>query len=191
MLRVQARVNGNESGPTARQTRSLIHFIPQTNAEGYTVPASETAAIGAFDGGAAFDDDAIKAAMQKAYDQGGSPTKLVVSPNNKVTVSTFTGRVNDVLTASERKVAYNVTLIETSFGKLEVVVDRFFPTTAARDDFSLLLDPSYYGVAKLRPIASVKLGVVGDYDAWNLNCEWGIKVHNPAAHACIGYDSVP
>lgn len=189
LLRVKALTVGDKN--TARQTRSLIHFIPQANAIGYTVPASETAAIGAFNGGAVFTEAEVKAAMQAAYESGGRPTKMIVSPDNKLAVSGFTGRVNEVLNVAETKVTYDVQLIQTPFGRLDIVIDQFYPSGATNSDFTLLLDPEYFGVSWLRKLGREKMAVVGDKQTWLVNGEWMAKVHNPLAHACIGYDSVP
>lgn len=189
ILRVKALTVGSKVA--ARQTRSLIHFIPQANAVGYTVPANETAAIGAFDVGAVFTEAEVKAAMQAAYEVGGRPTKMYVSPDNKLAVAGFTGRVNEVLNVSETKVTYDVQLIQTPFGRLDVVIDQFYPSGATNSDFTLLLDPEYYGVRWLRKLGRTKMAVVGDKETWLVNGEWCVKVHNPSAHACIGYDSVP
>lgn len=180
MIRMQPRVNGNEA--TARQTRSIPHFI--TNRVGDVAPASETAAAGAITGGAALSDATVIAAMKAAYEEGGTPSKLVVSPDNKEIVATFTGRVNEVLNVSETKVTFDVTVISTSFGRLEVVIDRFF----ADNKYSLLLDPEYVKLARLRPIARTKIAVIGDKETALVNTEFAVKVTNRAAHAVIARD---
>lgn len=184
-------VAGDESGPVARQARSPMHFIRDATAIGYTASASETAAVGAFDVGAALDEDALDAAMKACFDVGGMPSKLVVSSGNKVVVSAFTGRVNEVLNIAETKVTRDVQVIQTPHGRVEVVIDQFFPSGAAQDDFTFGVDPEYIGVAWLRKMGRTKLAVTGDFESWLTNCEWTPVVMNPNAHFVIGYDAVP
>ena len=192
---MNALVVGDESTPTARQSRSPMHFIRDVasggTGVGYTDSASETAAVGSFSVGAALDEDALDAAMKAAFDVGGMPTKFAVSSGNKVVVSGFTGRVNEVLNTSETRVTRDVQAIQTPHGRVEVIIDQFFPAGATQDDFSFLVDPEYIGVAWLRKIGREKLGKTGDFDSWLTNCEWCPVVMNPDAHAVIGYDKVP
>lgn len=188
---MQPLVAGDESGPVARQTRSPMHFVRQATAQGYTVSASPTAAVGAFDVGAVFDEDALDAVMKKCFDIGGMPTKFVVSSGNKTAVAAFTGRVNEVLNVSETRVTRDVTVIQTPHGKVEVVVDQFFPAGATQGDFSFVADPEMYGTMFLRKIGKEKLGKVGDLESWLVNCEWTAWVGNPGAHGVLAYDSVP
>ncbi len=189
ILRRQPLVVGSKT--VARQTRSFFHFINQSNAVGYTVPASETAAMGAFDVGAAFGSAEVNLAMQQAYAVGGRPTEMIVSPTNKVAVSGFTGRVNEVLNTAETKVTYDVQLVQTPFGRLKVVIDQFFPTGATQDDFTALIDPQYISIAWLRKLGRKLMAVTGDFTTYLVNGEWALQLDNPDAHAAIGYDAVP
>lgn len=183
-IRMQPLVLGDEAGPVARQTRSLPHFI--ANRVGDAAPANETAAAGAITGTEFAQEDVISA-MQLAYEDGGDPTKLVLSPNNKLTASGFTGRVQEVLNTAETRVTYDVTLLSTPFGRLEIVIDRFYPA-AAPDTYSLLLDPEYYGFAWLRTWRSWPLAKTGDSDNKQCLGEWGLKVDNPNAHAVVAWE---
>lgn len=190
-VRNQPLVAGNEGGPIARQARSFLHFIPQTNVVGFTVAASETAAVGAFDVGAGFTYDDFELALQQAYDEGGAPTTALVSSANKALIADFTGRVNSVLDVSQKTVVRDVTVVETPHGKLKVVIERFFPTGATKSDFTLLIDPEYVSIDWLRKIGRQEMGLVGDKRTWLVNGEWTLKVKARKAHAVIGYDHTP
>lgn len=190
-LRMQPVVYGDAA--TARQTRSFGHFIPQANVLGYTVPASETAAVGAFTGApyTTLTMDFFRTLMRQCYDVGARPKKVFVDSVNKAIVSEFTGRVNEVINGSQKKVTFDVTLIETDFGMLEVVVDQFFPSGATKSDYTYFVDPEYVSINWLRPFRKTELGIVGDKKTWQIIGEWGIQVDNPSAHGVIGYDAVP
>jgi hypothetical protein len=195
LLSMNPLVVGDEGTPVARQTRSPMHFIRDVasggTGVGYTDSASETAAVGSFIALAALDEVALDTAMKAAFDVGGMPSKFVVSSTNKVVVSSFTGRVNEVLNTSETKVTRDVQAIQTPHGRVEVIIDQFYPAGAAKDDFSFIVDPEYLGVAWLRKMGRVKLAKTGDFESWLTNCEWAAVVMNPNAHAVIGYDAVP
>lgn len=184
-------VVGDEATPIARQTRSPMHFIRDPLAVGYAASASETAAVGAFDGGAALDETAVNLGLKECFDLGGMPTKLVVSSGNKVLVAAFTGRVNEVLNVAETRVTRDVQVYQSPHGRLEIVIDQFFPAGATKDDYSFGVDPEYLGVAWLRKMGREKLAKTGDFDAWLTNCEWCAVVQNPNAHFVVGYDAVP
>jgi len=190
-LRMQPVVYGDAA--TARQTRSFAHFIPQANVVGYTVPASETAAVGAFDGApyTTLTMDIFRELMKKCYDLGARPKKVFVDSVNKQLVSGFTGRVNEVINGSQKKVTFDVTMVETDFGLLEIVVDQFFPSGATKSDYTLFVDPEYVSLKWLRPFRKTEMGVTGDKRTWQIIGEWGMQVDNPSAHGVAGYDAVP
>lgn len=190
LLSNQPRVVGDAA--TARQTRSLIHFTPAAAAVGFTPATTELATDHSFTAaaGARITMDDVRTAMQQSWDNGADPRKLFCTSTNKVLISGFTGRVNEVVTGQQTKVTFNVTLLETDFGTLEVIPDRFFPSGATKNDFTILLDPEFAAIAWLRPFRKTEMGIVGDKKTWQLIGEWCFVDHNPLAHAVIGLDYV-
>ena len=135
--------------------------------------------------GGALTEDMLKEAVLKAYNSGGEPDVLLVSPANKQVVSTFAGIAEQRYQApksSPTTIIGAADVYLSDFGSVSVVPDRFLS-----DDFSYVLDPSMASVAYLRPFKSQKLAKMGDSEKHLLNVEYTLVVNNEAAHAMMSY----
>ena len=68
----------------------------------------------------------------------------------------------------------------SDFGTLSVVPDRFLD-----DDVSLVLDPSYFSVAYLRPFQQTALAKTGDSTKHQMLTELTLQVKNEASSAMM------
>lgn len=187
----QARNNGDDSGsPTARRTEAISHWIARAtdrnNVAGASVggvvtglPTTSTDAFAAVASGSrvAFTEAMLGAAMQKAYENGASPSILVVPPSIKRTVSTFVGRNSTQVVVGRTEVVATVDIIATDFGRIKVIPSRWVPS-----DVSLLLDPDYIAVAFYRNFRQFPLAKIGDAETRMVLSEWGVEMRNPLAH---------
>lgn len=186
----QARVNGEDSTPTARKTEAIAHWIARAIDKnsvagaavvGYKtgLPSVATDAFNAVASGnqVAFTEVMVGDAMQAAYNNGASPSLLIVPPAIKRTVSTFTGRDTTQVIVGRTEVVATVDVIATDFGRIKVVPSRWVPT-----DTSLLLDPNYYAVAFYRNFRQFPLAKIGDAETRMILAEWGVEMRNPLAH---------
>lgn len=170
LLSNQAQSAGS---PTAPRTLEGMQAWVTTN----NVTASGTGGI------TTFDEEDLKGAMLEAYDQGGEPSMLLVSPKNKVQVSSFSGIAEQRYQAPSNK---PTTIIGTAdvylsdFGTLNVVPDRFLDDACA-----LFVDPSMASVAYLRPFKKTKLAKTGDSEKHLMNVEYTLVVKNEKAHAKV------
>lgn len=184
----QARVDGADG--TARKTEAIAHWIARAvdrNAVagaaviGYEVglPAVATDAFAAVAGGnqVAMTEVLVGDAMQQAYDNGASPTILIVPPAIKRTVSTFVGRDSTQVMVGKTEVVATVDVIATDFGRIKVMPSRWIPT-----DVSFLLDPNFLAVAFFRNFRQYPLAKIGDAETRMILAEWGIEMRNPLAH---------
>lgn len=184
----QARNDGDDS--TARRTEAIAHFIArgrdrnnvQGNAViGYTtgLPTASTDAFSAVAAGnqLAFSEILLGDAMQRAYDNGASPSLLIVPPAIKRTVSTFKGRNSTQVMVGKTEVVATVDVIATDFGRVKVIPSRWIPT-----DTALLLDPDYLAVAFFRNFRQIPIAKIGDADTRMILAEWGVEMRNPMAH---------
>ena len=133
--------------------------------------------------GGALTEDMLKEAVLKAYNSGGEPDVLLVSPANKQVVSTFAGIAEQRYQApksSPTTIIGAADVYLSDFGSVSVVPDRFLS-----DDYSYVLDPSMASVAYLRPFKSQKLAKTGDSEKHLLNVEYTLVVNNEAAHAMM------
>ena len=130
-----------------------------------------------------FDEEDLKGAMLKAYDEGGEPSMLLVSPKNKVQVSSFTGIAEQRYQApksSPTTIIGTADVYLSDFGTLNVVPDRFLDDACA-----LFVDPSMANVAYLRPFKKTKLAKTGDSEKHLMNVEYTLVVKNEKAHAKV------
>jgi len=133
--------------------------------------------------GGALTEDMLKEAVLKAYNSGGEPDVLLVSPANKQVVSTFAGIAEQRYQAPKSSATTIIGAADvylSDFGSVSVVPDRFLS-----DDFSFVLDPSMASVAYLRPFKSQKLAKMGDSEKHLLNVEYTLVVNNESAHAMM------
>jgi len=125
----------------------------------------------------------LKDAMLSAYDEGGEPSMLLVSPKNKVQVSSFTGIAEQRYQApksSPTTIIGTADVYLSDFGTLNVVPDRFLDDACA-----LFVDPAMANVAYLRPFKKTKLAKTGDHEKHLMNVEYTLVVKNEKAHAKV------
>jgi hypothetical protein len=175
----QARVAGATA--TARKTRAFEHWLTTNTSRGASGAAavSETAAM--TDGTQrALTETLLKGVLQTAYTNGAEPTKMVVGPFNKQTVSGFAGRATARQNVSAETVAASVTLYASDFGDISIMPSRWVrPRTA------LLIDPEYAAVAFYRNFTTQDIAKIGDADTKLILAEWGLEMKNETAHAAI------
>jgi hypothetical protein len=143
---------------------------------------------------AAFTETALKNAMKAAFNSGGSPTMLVVPPNQKVKVSAFAGiaanRVSTPNAGTTTKAAAIVGAADvylSDFGMLSVIPERFMTSDYASNngEQALILDPTMLSLATLRPFQSTLLAKTGDAEKHQMLTELTLQVSNEAAHAIV------
>lgn len=111
-------------------------------------------------------------ALEQAYDNGGNPEQVFVSPKIKRQVSLFTATgQNRNIAAVEKKLVAAMDLYFSDFGLIEVVLDRWLPeatntvtTTAASDcrGNMFFLERAKNRLAWLRPMQHTLIGKRGD-----------------------------
>ena len=131
----------------------------------------------------------VDEAMKGAYDDGGQPDMLVVSPANKVAFSDLssgsavTNQLHMTANApTDAIIIGSVSMYLTDFGTLNVVIDR----QAANTEI-LLLDSDYYSIGHLpgRMFSVSDIAPTGDATKFAIVSEWTLIVKAPKAHAAI------
>ena len=186
LLSNQAAVTGDAA--TARKLGSLQAWL-NTNYVGAGTAGSggTTARVSGVD--AAFTETMLKNAVKSAYEQGGNPSVLMVTPTQKQVVSGFAGIAEQRYQAPSNAPTTIVGAADvylSDFGTLSVVPNRFM--TADGDDngeVAFVLDPEYASIAYLRPFATNELAKTGDSEKTQLIVEYTLEVKNEKAHAII------
>jgi len=157
-------------------------------------PGSAIRTAGSTGTTAAFTEASLKTAMKAAFNAGGTPTMLVVPPNQKVKVSAFAGiaanRVSTPNAGTTTKAAAIVGAADvylSDFGMLSVIPERFMTSDYASNngEQALILDPTMLSLATLRPFQSNLLAKTGDAEKHQMLTELTLQVSNEAAHAIV------
>jgi hypothetical protein len=186
----QPRVDGADG--TARKTEGIAHWLGRATDKAAAVagavapgtvtaglPVLSTDAFAAVAGGSqiALTEAMLGDAMQKAYTNGARPSKWVVPPAIKRTVSTFEGRGISQVLVGKTEVVATVDVIATDFGRVMVMPSLWLAT-----DLSLLLDPNYVALGYFRNFRNYQIAKIGDAETRLILAEWGVEMRNPLAH---------
>jgi len=185
----QARVDGSDPA-TARKTESIPHWLARATdkagAVNGAVMGTTTAGAGfpvlptdAFTttGTTALTEIHIGDAMEKAFRNGAHPSKWVVPPGVKRTISTFEGRTGSQILVGKTEVVATVDIIATDFGRVIAMPSLWMPS-----DLNLLLDPNFIAVGFFRNFRTYPIAKVGDAETRMILAEWGVEMRNPLAH---------
>jgi len=174
---------------TARTTAGVESWItnrvvPTGNTTGTTAGFSGGVVAAPVDGTlGTFVEADFKTALQLAWVDGGETSVVLMSPKNKALFAGFQGiatKYNEVKTTSQAIITGAADIYVSDFGNHAVKLDRFM-----RDQVVLALDPSYVGLASLRPMEKVELAKTGDSSKWLITTEFALVVQNPDAHAKV------
>lgn len=123
----------------------------------------------------------ITNALKVAWADGGEPNKLIVSAGNKINISSLTTSNTKNIEAAKKKVVEAIDIIDTDFGRVEVVASRFMPDTSI-----YVLDPQYLAIAWLRPFQKKALNTDFDGKAGMITGEMTLEVKGEKGQAIIG-----
>lgn len=184
----QARVDGDDTVPTARKTESIPHWIARAvdrnlvvgqTVAGITtgLPVLSTDAWAAPGAPVSVTEVMLGDAMQLAYQNGASPSLWIVPPGPKRTISTFVGRSTTQVLVGKTEVVSTIDILATDFGRIKVMPTRWTPV-----DLGLLLDPAYVAISYFRAFRQYLLAKIGDAQTRMIVAEWGVEMRNPLAH---------
>lgn len=132
----------------------------------------------------------LNAAIEAVWQEGGSPTLLMVNSGNKRRVSqAFVGNATRYKDTADKQVVNSIDFYDSDFGEVTIVPNRFQPTNnpATGDDSYnvFVLDPEYAAVAYLDEVQQKPLAETGHSMSTLIWCEYGLQVDNEKAHAII------
>ena len=191
----------------ARQTGGFQSFVNSGDTcvfkEAFTAPTTPnagtdviTVASGAATAALALTD--IDSVMQKIYENGGSATRIMVSPKLRRDFSDLmvsdTGVRRNI--DEDGKLRQSVDVYMSDFGDLMVVPNYIMglahtttdATTTqfdAADSCALVYDPQWFAMATLRPMQEVEVGQKGDSTVGMFVEEWSLEVKNPKGCGAI------
>ena len=180
------QASGSESGATPRKMGGFLSWLSSNVSRG------SGGSSGGFSGGntsaatngtqRTFTETLLKTAIKSAWNNGGSPSLVIVGSTQKQVSSGFTGiatqyqdakgKTATIVGAADRYVS--------DFGTLTVVPDRYAST---RDAY--IVDPSMARVLFLRKFKREELAQTGDARKFHIVGEATLQMNNEAAHAVV------
>ena len=168
IIEQNTKILGTVNNPT-RQFGGLPYWIG-TNV--FTAPTSTNPNL-------TFDE--INNALEQTWIAGGKPSMLLMSPRNKRVVSTFTAGHTKYMDGNKtKKLTQVISVLETDFGVLQCVTDRFMP-----NDIIYGLSPEYIKKAFLRPFKTGDMPKANDMQRKYVNGEWTLEMRAEKAHFVI------
>ena len=141
----------------------------------------------------AMDLDPIDDGMQQAYEDGGQPEIMYMTPGLKRAFSkipdgtTLVGNELQMTRARDAVFVGSVSVYLTDFGILEVAVDRFMSVTAANKHSILGMDPNHYECCTLPQsnFSSENYAKTGASFKFGVDWEGMLQVTAPKAHFAV------
>ena len=174
----------------ARSTAGIESWISGNSVEG---TGNTTGTTPGFSGGTVaaptdgtqvtFIEADLQTALQLAWEDGGDPSLIMMSAKNKQRFAAFAGiatKYNEVKGNVQATIIGAADVYISDYGNHMVKLNRYM-----RDQAVLCIDPSYVGLATLRPMAKEELAKVGDSTNWQIVTEYALVVQNPDAHAKV------
>ena len=129
----------------------------------------------------------IEAAIKEAYEDGGNPSMLLMSPANKVAFSGLSSgsvSTNQITSTAPQEAAIigSVSLFLSDFGTVEAVVDRQMTNSEM-----YVIDKDYVALGFLpgRQFSVSDVAPTGDATKFAIISEYALIVRAPKAHAFI------
>lgn len=129
--------------------------------------------------------------IQRAYESGGNPKTMMVSPYNKRVFSGLIAAADvapwryDATPGKNRTIVAAADFYLSDFGRLSVEPNRVMGTTPALSRNVFIIDSSKVARGVLRPMKQDIPAKTGDANKRVIKTEWTLVVRNEAAHGLI------
>ena len=176
-----AALNGTKAagdGSTARAMDGCLAFAHASNTYSFGSTAAATNHI---------TEEILNDVLQSMWELGANPDTVLAPPAQKRKISKFTddGRLTINANASEKKVSMTVRILETDFGTVAIVPERFIAATGTGTYYDSLpiFEKSKLEVVTFRPLKREELAKTGDNTKYMLVAEKSLKCRSKK---CVG-----
>ncbi len=118
----------------------------------------------------------LSLALQGAWSNGGNPSVIIASPNNKTNIDSFTSiatRFVDVDAATQSPIIGAANVLVSDYGRHTVVLHRYCRTVTC-----MAIDPNYWAIAFLRRPMARELARTGDGTKYQIITEATLVARN-------------
>lgn len=168
----------------APQSRGFLGFIATNTSIGATGvnpnPLTNTAPT---DGTQrAFTETLLKDVLKLGFDNGAPMDNMyaLIPSAQRYTFDGFLAGQTRFDKAEDKTLTATLEVYIGPYGRVKVVNARHM---RSREVF--IINPGYAKLCTLRPMTAKKLGLRGDADEYQINCEWTLKVTNEKAHMAV------
>lgn len=163
---------------TARKMAGLLSWAATANTYDFSATPAATNHI---------TEELFNDVLQAMWEAGANPDTALCPPAQKRKVSAFTsdGRLTFNTNASEKKITMTVRVIETDFGVINVVPERFIAPTGSGTlyDTIAIFEKSKLDVLTFRPLKREELAKTGDSTKYMLVMEKSLRCRSKK---CVG-----
>ena len=132
-------------------------------------------------------EDLLNDQLQALWELGGNPDTVLAPPAQKRAISRFTddGRLTINSNADQKKVTMTVRILETDFGTVAIVPERFIAATGSGPYYDSLsiFEKSKFELLTFRPVKREELAKTGDSTKYMLVAEKSLKCRSTT---CVG-----
>jgi len=130
----------------------------------------------------AYTETLLKSMLQAIWAKGGNPKMVITAGGQKQTAAAFAGLAQQRRDTGNKKavIVAGADIYVSDFGEVQFVPSRF---CSARD--ALIVDPEYWEVGTLDPLAVQDLAKTGLSTRKMLSVEWALKCLNEAASGVV------
>ena len=174
-------------GDATASAGGASHVVLATTTSSATTPpvTSGTPTTALTDGTTtgAFTAASLNYALQGAWEEGGDPSVILVTAQQKASIDAFVGvatRFVDVAKAAQASIIGAANLYVSDFGRHQVILNRY-----GRNSVVLCLDPSMWAIRYLRRPLKRELARTGDGTKYQIISEYALVARNNLANSKV------
>ena len=181
LLSNKAKVAGNDS--TARELAGVVSWIKENEDTSGTAPSAADGAQTRTDGTQrAFTEDQLKTVLNQTFDEGGTPTMLMVGSFNRQIFSSFSAGRTNMQKVEDKTLHASFDVYASDYGDLKVVPNRF---QRSRDGLVLQMDMWALAFLPGREFITVDLAKTGDTERRQILVEYTLESRQEKASGIV------
>jgi hypothetical protein len=165
-------------GSTARAMDGLLAFADSGNTYTFGGSAASSNLI---------TEPLLNDILQAMWEAGANPDTVLAPPSQKSKISAFTddGRLTINTNADQKKITMTVRILETDFGTVAVVPERFIAASGSDPYYDTLAvyEKSKLDLLTFRPVKRTELAKTGDNTKYMLTAEKSLRCRSKK---CVG-----
>ena len=131
-----------------------------------------------------FTETLLKSVLRDCFTNGGDPDCVIVGPNHKQIMSTFTGNATRFKTAEDKKLTATIEIYQSDFGDLQVLPSRWLDGFTSERS-ALVIQKDMWALSTLRAPHLEDLAKIGDAERRFVVAEYTLEARNEASSGIV------